>query len=90
MDLADYNALATNFDPSGAYGPYLWQDGNSDGDCGQSGKQFPARCLLESIRVYPGIGIHVNRDIGESCSFTTRSLSQRSARCPITGEPITL
>ena len=53
VDLADYNALATNFDPSGAYGPYLWQDGNSDGDCGQSGKQFPARCLLESIRELP-------------------------------------
>ena len=32
VDLTDYSALATNFDPSGAYGPYLWQDGNSDGD----------------------------------------------------------
>jgi len=32
VDLADYNALATNFDPSGTYGPYQWQHGNSDGD----------------------------------------------------------
>ena len=29
MDLADYSALVTNFDPSGTY---LWQHGNSDGD----------------------------------------------------------
>ncbi|MBI83604.1 MAG: hypothetical protein CMJ81_10435 [Planctomycetaceae bacterium] len=32
VDLTDYNALATNFNPSGTYGPYLWQDGNFDGD----------------------------------------------------------
>ena len=32
VDLTDYNSLATNFDPSGSYGPYLWQDGNFDGD----------------------------------------------------------
>ena len=32
IDLSDYNTLATNFDPSGTYGPYLWQDGNFDGD----------------------------------------------------------
>ena len=32
IDLTDYNSLVTNFDPSGTYGPYLWQHGNSDGD----------------------------------------------------------
>lgn len=29
IDLGDYNRLASNFDPIGAYG---WNDGNSDGD----------------------------------------------------------
>ena len=29
IDPGDYNLLATNFDPVGAYG---WNDGNSDGD----------------------------------------------------------
>ena len=32
VDLSDYNTLATNFNPSGTYGPYWWQDGNVDGD----------------------------------------------------------
>ena len=32
VDLSDYNTLATNFNPSGTYGPYLWEDGNFDGD----------------------------------------------------------
>ena len=32
VDLRDYNALAGNFNPIGADGPYLWQHGNSDGD----------------------------------------------------------
>ena len=32
VDLSDYNALASHFDPGGVYGPYWWQDGNFDGD----------------------------------------------------------
>ena len=32
VDPTDYNELATNFDPSGTNAPYLWQDGNFDGD----------------------------------------------------------
>jgi hypothetical protein len=32
VDLADYSALATNFDPTGSLGPHGWNDGNSDGD----------------------------------------------------------
>ena len=32
VDLSDYNTLPTNFNPSGTYGPYLWEDGNFDGD----------------------------------------------------------
>ena len=32
IDLTDYNSLVTNFDPLGAYGLHLWQDGNTDGD----------------------------------------------------------
>ena len=32
IDLTDYNRLATNFDPIGTYAPYLWQDGNFDGN----------------------------------------------------------
>jgi hypothetical protein len=32
VDLADYNRLATNFDPVGSLGPHGWPDGNTDGD----------------------------------------------------------
>ncbi|MBP61898.1 MAG: hypothetical protein CMJ62_10290, partial [Planctomycetaceae bacterium] len=32
VDLADYSALANNFDPTGSLGPHGWNDGNSDGD----------------------------------------------------------
>ena len=32
VDLADYSALATNFEPSGNGLSTLWQHGNSDGD----------------------------------------------------------
>ena len=32
VDLADYSALAINFDPTGSLGPHGWNDGNSDGD----------------------------------------------------------
>jgi hypothetical protein len=32
VDLADYMALAANFDPSGSGLSTLWQHGNSDGD----------------------------------------------------------
>ena len=30
--LFDYNVLAGFFDPNGDNGPYLWHDGNFDGD----------------------------------------------------------
>jgi beta propeller repeat protein len=32
VDLADYSALATNFDPTGSLGSHGWGHGNSDGD----------------------------------------------------------
>ena len=32
VDLSDYNMLALLFNPSGTYGPYLWEHGNVDGD----------------------------------------------------------
>ena len=32
VDLADYSALATNFDPTGSLGPHPWDHGNFDGD----------------------------------------------------------
>ena len=32
VDLADYSALANNFDPTGSLGPHGWDHGNSDGD----------------------------------------------------------
>jgi hypothetical protein len=32
VNLADYSALATNFDPSGNGNEILWEHGNSDGD----------------------------------------------------------
>ena len=32
VDLADYSALAINFDPTGSLGPHGWDHGNSDGD----------------------------------------------------------
>jgi hypothetical protein len=32
VDLADYSALATNFDPTGSLGSHGWDHGNSDGD----------------------------------------------------------
>jgi hypothetical protein len=32
VDLADYNILATNFDPSGNNSPHAWCDANFDGD----------------------------------------------------------
>jgi len=32
IDLTDYNALATNFDPTGSLGSHGWEHGNSDGD----------------------------------------------------------
>ena len=32
VDLSDYNTITTNFDPIGAYGPHVWQDGNFDED----------------------------------------------------------
>ena len=32
VDLADYSALANNFDPTGSLGPHKWDHGNSDGD----------------------------------------------------------
>ena len=32
VDLSDYKALATNFDPVGALGYHPWEHGNSDGD----------------------------------------------------------
>ena len=32
VDLADYSALASNFDPTGSLGSHGWDHGNSDGD----------------------------------------------------------
>ena len=32
VDLADYSALATNFDPTASLGPHGWDHGNSNGD----------------------------------------------------------
>ena len=32
VDLGDYNALATHFDPSAVSAPHPWEHGNSDGD----------------------------------------------------------
>ena len=32
VDLGDYNALATHFDPSAVSAPHSWEHGNSDGD----------------------------------------------------------
>ena len=32
VDLTDYNMLVAHFDPTGTYGPYLWEHGNFYGD----------------------------------------------------------
>ena len=32
VDLSDYNMLTLYFNPSGTYGPYLWDHANFDGD----------------------------------------------------------
>ncbi len=34
VSLFDFNVLSDFFDPTGKYGPYLWSEGNFDGDSG--------------------------------------------------------
>ena len=32
VDITDFNALASHFDPDGVFGPNVWSEGNFDGD----------------------------------------------------------